>query len=307
MNPNQKNKLTFGISLGPVPPWQRLVEWAKLVEELGYDKLWLPDHFVNPRDKEMAWFECWTLLSALAPLTNKIVLGNLVASMTLRNPALLARAARTLDHISGGRMELGVGAAGSPNCHKMTGVPNWERGERSERYREFVEILDQTLQNDVTTYAGKYYNIQEAWMLPRPISQPRPVFNVAAHGPRALRLAASYGNAWNSYNPGKDLTPKQSSDVTRQRGEKLSELARQAGRDPAQIGRTFIFGWTSDGLFRSKEAFYDTIGRYIEAGITDFAFVYALGVESWKDHTITTEEQLRWVAEEAVPRLRQGH
>jgi alkanesulfonate monooxygenase SsuD/methylene tetrahydromethanopterin reductase-like flavin-dependent oxidoreductase (luciferase family) len=306
MTQDQKNKLTFGISLGPVPPWQRVVEWAKLVEALGYDKLWLPDHFVNPHEKKMPWFECWTLLTALAPLTNKIVIGSLVSSMTLRNPALLARAARTLDHISGGRMELGVGAAGTTHCHTMTGTPIWERSERSERYQEFVEILDQMLHNDVTTYAGKYYNIQEAWMLPRPISQPRPVFNVAAHGPKSLRLAASFGDAWNSYYPGKDLTPQQSSEVIRQRGERLCELATQAGRDPAHIGRTFIFGWTSDGLFRSKEAFYDTLGRYTEAGITDFVFVYALGLESWQDNTITTEEQLRWVAEEAVPRLRQG-
>ena len=298
------NKLTFGISIGPVPPWKRVVEWARLVESLGFDKLWVPDHFVAPNDKDMDWFECWSVLTALATETDKITLGTLVASMTLRNPALLARMALTVDHISGGRLELGVGAAGAKNCHKMTGIPNWGPRERSERYKEFVEILDHMLKEDVTTYPGKYYNIQEAILRPRSIANPRPVLSVAAHGPKALRLAARYGDAWNSYFPGKDLTPKQSSDIIRQRYEMLCEFALESGRDPEQIGRTFIFGWSSDGLFRSMDAFSDAIGRYSEAGITDFCFVYAPGLDSWKDQTITTEDLLQRIALDAIPALR---
>jgi alkanesulfonate monooxygenase SsuD/methylene tetrahydromethanopterin reductase-like flavin-dependent oxidoreductase (luciferase family) len=304
MQAKMDSKRTFGIMLGPVPPWSRLTEQAQLVESLGFDKLWVPDHFVNPEDKEMAWFDCWTALSGLAPQTASITIGTIVASMTLRNPAILARMALTLDHISGGRVELGVGAAGAPNCHKMTGTPNWLPRERSERYREFVEILDHMLQHEVTTYEGKYYNIQDALLRPKFISRPRPVFNVAAHGPKALRLAAQYGDAWNSYNPGRDLTPKQSSDITRQRCQRLCELAIEAGRDPSQLGRTFYFGWTSDGLFRSMDAFYDAIGRYSEAEINDFCFIYAYEIDSWKEQTITTEDLLRRIALEALPKLR---
>ena len=74
-------------------------------------------------------------------------------------------------------------------------------------------------------------------------------------------------------------------------------------RDPLELGRTFLFGWTTDGLFRSLEAFYDTMGRYIEAGINDFAFIYAYGMESWKDQTITYEDLLRRIALEAIPSL----
>ncbi len=304
MNSKSANKLTFGISLGPVPPWKRIVEEARLVKSLGFDKLWLPDHFVNPQDKGMDWFDCWSVLTALGTQTDKIILGNLVASMTLRNPAILARMALTLDHISGGRLELGIGAGGSPSCHKMTGVPNWEPHERSERYKEFVEILEHMLKNEVTTYHGKYYNIQEAHMHPKFISRPHPALNVAAHGPKALWLAAKYGDAWNSYNPGKDLTPKQSSEIIRQRCSLLCEFANEAGRDPKQIGRTFIFGWTSDGLFRSMDAFYDAIGRYAEAGINDFCFLYANGVDSWKEQAITTEDLLHRIALDAIPTLR---
>jgi len=84
MNPDNRRKLTFGIMLGPFPPWKKIVGWAKLVESLGFDKLWLPDHFVNPEDKDMDWFDCWCTLTALATQTEKIILGSLVSSMTLR-------------------------------------------------------------------------------------------------------------------------------------------------------------------------------------------------------------------------------
>jgi alkanesulfonate monooxygenase SsuD/methylene tetrahydromethanopterin reductase-like flavin-dependent oxidoreductase (luciferase family) len=303
---SQSEKLTFGIMLGPVPPWKRVVEHARLVESLGFDKLWLPDHFVNPEDKNMEWFDCWSVLSALATQTDKITLGTMVTSMTLRNPALLARMALTVDHISNGRLELGVGAAGAPNCHQMTGVPRWEPYERSERFKEFVEILDHMLNNEITTYEGKYYNIQGALMRPKFIAKPRPVFSVAAHGPKALRLAAKYGDAWNSYNPGKDLTPKQSSDVIHQRYERFCQFAVEVNRDPEKIGKTFCFGWTSDGLFESMDAFYDAIGRYFEAGIRDFCFIYAYNIDSWKKQTITTEDLLHRIALEAIPALRNG-
>jgi alkanesulfonate monooxygenase SsuD/methylene tetrahydromethanopterin reductase-like flavin-dependent oxidoreductase (luciferase family) len=304
---DQKEKLTFGIMLGLFPPWSRMVEQAKMVEALGFDKLWLPDHFVNPEDRDMGWFECWTTLSALAVHTNSIKIGTLVSSMTLRNPALLARMAVAVDHISSGRLELGVGAAGARNCHSMTGVPRWNPLERSERYREFVEIIHQMLNGEVTTYQGKYFNIQEAMLNPGPVSKPRPVLNVAAHGPKAIRLAAQLGDAWNCFYPGKDLTPKQSSDITRHRYERFCESAFEFGRNPEQIGRTFGFGWTSDGLFRSMEAFYDAIGRYREAGITDFCFVYAPGFENWKDRAVTTEDFLLRIAHEALPALRDSN
>lgn len=299
-------KLTFGIMLGPFPPWRQIIEWTKLVESLGFDKLWLPDHFVNPDDKDMDWLDCWSTLTALATQTERITMGTLVSSMTLRNPAILARMALSADHISGGRFELGVGAAGTRKCHEMTGVPRWEPRERSERYKEFVEILNHMMNNEVTTYKGKYYNVQEALMHPKFISKPHPVFNVAAHGPKALRLAAKYGDAWNSLGPLKDMTPKQSSDFTHQCYERLCEFASEAGRDPARFGRTFLFGWTSDGPFRSTEAFYDTIGRYTEAGINDFCFIYSPGIDLWKDQSIASEHLLRKIALDAIPALRNG-
>lgn len=298
--------LTFGIMLAPMPPWARFIQQARLVESLGFDKIWLPDHFVYPEEKprDVDWFECWTSLSALAVQTHHTTIGTLVSSMTLRNPAVLARMAMTVDHISGGRMELGVGAGGVATCHRMTGVPAWDSRERSDRYAEFVEILDHMLLHEVTTYEGKYYNIDGAHMRPRPISLPRPTLNVAAHGDKSLRLAARYGDSWNSLSAGKGLTPRQTSDIVRQRFEKFCDFAVQEGRDPTQLGRTFCFGWTSDGLFRSMEAFYDAMGRYLEAGINDFGFIYVTGLEGWQHRAITDEAMLKRIALEGIPALR---
>jgi len=303
---NNDTDLSFGIMLGPVPPWTGLTLQARQVEALGFDKIWLPDHFVNPEDAGMAWYDCWSALAGLATIESKIPIGTLVSSMTLRNPAVLARMAMTVDHISGGRLELGVGAGGVPNCYKMTGIPQWNRRERSERYQEFIEILDLMLTREVTTYKGKYFHILETILRPASLSKPRPVLSIAAHGPKALRLAAKYGDSWNSMGAGPDKTPVQSSDITRERGRMLAEFAQEEGRDPNKIGRTILFGWTSDGLFRSMEAFYDAIGRYREAGIRDFCFLYALGIDPWKDQTITTPELLEKIALEVIPKIKRG-
>jgi alkanesulfonate monooxygenase SsuD/methylene tetrahydromethanopterin reductase-like flavin-dependent oxidoreductase (luciferase family) len=306
MDGEKVNQLTFGIMLGPFPPWQQIVSWAKLVESLGYDKLWLPDHYVNPDDKEMAWFDCWCTLSALAAHTDKITIGTLVSSMTLRNPAVLAHMALAADHISGGRFEFGIGAAGTRKCHEMTGIPHWEPKERSERYKEFVEILHHMLNNEVTTYQGKYYGIQGAVMHPGFITKPHPRFSVAAHGPKALRLAARYGDAWNTLGPLESLTPKQSSAKVHESYQMLREFALEADRDPDKFERTILFGWTCECPFASMDAFYDVIGRYSEAGITDFCFIYAPGVDLWKDQSIDNEDLLRRIAGEAIPAIRSG-
>jgi alkanesulfonate monooxygenase SsuD/methylene tetrahydromethanopterin reductase-like flavin-dependent oxidoreductase (luciferase family) len=301
-----KREFSFGVMLVPIYSWDELVSQAQLLEELEFDKLWLPDHFVNSAKPDLDWFECWTLLSALALKTRKIRIGTLVSSMTLRNPALLARMALTVDHVSNGRLELGVGSSGASYCHKMTGIPQWSARERSLRFGEFVAILDQMLENEVTTYEGQYYSIQEAIIHPRPIQQPHPPLNIAAHGPRSLRLAALHGDGWNSYYPGKDLTPKESSNITRQRYEMLKEFAVEAGRDPAEIGCTFLFGYTADRPFASKDAFFDAVGRYSEAGIRDFCFFYQPGIDHLADQSITNIDLLQWVTLEAIPSI-QSH
>ena len=163
------------------------------------------------------------------------------------------------------------------------------------------------LNNEVTTYPGKYYNIQGAVMHPGFISKPHPTINLAAHGPKALRLAATYGDAWNTLGPLKEMTPKQSSDEIHRWYQMLREFASEAGRDPDNFGRTILFGWTCERPFASMEAFDDVIGRYSEAGINDFCFIYGPGIELWKDQAINNEDLLHRISLEAMPAIRSGN
>ena len=120
---------------------------AGAAKESGFDSVWVVDHFVNPTMPTGRWFEGWTMLAALAARTNRVRLGALVTSISFRNPAMLAKEALTVDHISDGRLELGIGAGGQVNDHTMTGSEPWPPAERVDRFGEFIAIVDALLDN----------------------------------------------------------------------------------------------------------------------------------------------------------------
>lgn len=127
----------------------------QFIESLGFDSVWLADHFVDPYQPDSPWFEAWTLLGALATETRTIRIGTLATSMPLRNPALLARQAITVDHISNGRLEVGLGAGVRRDpVHSMIGIENWFSAERVARFREAVEIVDRSLRGETVDYEG---------------------------------------------------------------------------------------------------------------------------------------------------------
>ena len=165
-----KHPLRFGIITIQNLTWPTLVEHWKHIESLGYDSIWVGDHFLNPHDIEENWFDGWTLLAALATQTSTISIGTLVTNIIYRNPALIARQAQTLDHISQGRLQLGIGATTERDpSHRMTGVDVWSTQERVGRFREVVEIVDLLLRQDMTTYQGRYYQVTEARLRPATI------------------------------------------------------------------------------------------------------------------------------------------
>jgi alkanesulfonate monooxygenase SsuD/methylene tetrahydromethanopterin reductase-like flavin-dependent oxidoreductase (luciferase family) len=246
-----------------------MIERWRLIEALGFDSAWLPDHFVNPRGPIDRWFECWTLLSALAARIPRVRIGTLVTTITLRSPAVLARQALTVDHVSDGRLVLGMGAGGAPMDHTMTGIEPWERSERFRRFREYIAVLDAMLRHERTTYDGRYYRIKEASMQPPPVQRPRPPIMIGGKSPDLLRVTAAYGDVWNT-NGGRDLTPQESLAVTRERGARLDEVCRARGRDPREIERSFMMGQTRDEPFASRSAFQDFVGRYRDLGFSEF-------------------------------------
>ncbi len=269
-----KRELRFGVATLQNAPWNTLVERWQCLDEFGFDSAWVADHFVNPFFPSEPFLEGWTLLSALATHTRRIRLGTMVTNISLHNPAVLAKQALTVDHVSGGRLELGVGAGGAPADHTMTGIPDWEPPERAARLREAVEIVDRMLRDEVTTYRGRYYQVEGAEMHPAPIQKPRPPLTVAALAPKSLRTAARYADSWNSLvDPG--LSVQQALETTRQRNEMLDEYCTQIGRDPGEISRSLLaWPFMPETPFDSDDAFHDFVGRYREVGIDEFIFYW---------------------------------
>src|SRR5665811_1323736 len=175
---------SFGVMVLQNAPWPVLLERARRVEAMGFDTLWVGDHFVNPYAPDQDWFEGWTLLAALAASTSRIRLGPLVSSVTLRSPALLARMALTVDHVSGGRLELGIGPGGAPLDYRMTGLPTWEPRERVDRLEETLTIVSALLERGSVHHEGTHYRIDDAILNPRPVQRPRPCLLYTSPSPR---------------------------------------------------------------------------------------------------------------------------
>ncbi|HLZ27433.1 MAG TPA: TIGR03560 family F420-dependent LLM class oxidoreductase [Chloroflexota bacterium] len=255
--------MRFGIVTDQNLPWSTLVERWRLFEALGFDSAWDCDHFIQPSRPTGPYFEAWTLLAALAAVTDRIRIGVLVSCNTFRHPSLLAKEALTVDHVSNGRLELGLGAGWYEPEHPMFGIDLPPPAELVGRYREAVELVDGLLRHDTTSYTGQFYQVREATMRPRPVQQPRPPLMLAAHKRKMLRIVAEYADTWNSFG-----TP----DEMRARNAILDEHCAAIGRDPNAIVRS-LYGWAAmmpHDPWASLDAFQDMVGRYAEAGVNEF-------------------------------------
>jgi alkanesulfonate monooxygenase SsuD/methylene tetrahydromethanopterin reductase-like flavin-dependent oxidoreductase (luciferase family) len=296
-------ELRFEILILPNDRWLDVLGRAERYEALGLDTVWMADCFVDPWDPVRPWFEGWTLLAALAARTSSIRLGPLVSHMGFRNPAVLAREALTVDHISGGRLELGLGPGASGYDASMTGNVWQTPGRRVERLREAVEIIDLLLRQKTTTYTGRHFQVHEAVMNPRPIQLPRPPLTIAAAGPKTIEIAARHADVWNTEGAFPELyeTGGTRDDVrrlVRERSAQLSARAAEIGRDPSEIARSFLFGFgpAPETPWASLDAFHDAVGRYREIGVSRFVFPEPAQAET---------EVFERVATEVISELRQ--
>ncbi len=256
--------LTFGIQTPPFRDWPRMVaDWQRF-ENLGWDSIWLADHFLPTFRRDLGLFEAWTLLSALAANTKRVRLGVLVSCNTFRHPSLLAKQAATVDHISGGRLELGIGTGWVEFEHIMFGIDYPDGPTRVSMFAEAVELIDMLLRQDVSSYQGTYYRLDEAVFRPAPIQQPRPPMTLAAHAPRMLKSIAPYVDRWNSMGTTVEM---------KERGERLDEALVNAGRDPGTVIKSLLYVPSiipDEHPWDSVDAFADFVGRYGESGVTDF-------------------------------------
>jgi F420-dependent oxidoreductase-like protein len=286
---NTTEPIRFGIVTDQIQPWTTLLERWQYFEALGFDSIWDSDHFIQSSWSAEPNFEAWTVLAALATNTQRIRLGVLVSCSTFRHPALLAKMAVTVDHLSNGRLELGLGAGWFEAEHRMFGIDFPPPAERVARFREAVEIVDMLLRNDETTYHGRYYRLQEARFRPRPVQQPRPPLTLAGHRPRMLQIIAQYADTWNSFGTVGEM---------KDRNDALSELCLATGRDPAAIRRSLYCPTSMQpGPWSSVEAFHDVVGRYSEVGVQEFV----LDRTNASDFTV-----LERIATDAIPALRRG-
>jgi alkanesulfonate monooxygenase SsuD/methylene tetrahydromethanopterin reductase-like flavin-dependent oxidoreductase (luciferase family) len=266
------------------------VGWAELkarvlwLEALGLEVAALADHVVDWTNPTAPWIEAWAALPALAEATTTIRLSTVVSQIPLRNPAMLARQVSTLDHISNGRVELGLGTGLTIDpSSAMIGVPNWEPRERVERFAEYVELISRLFAEDVTTYEGRYYQADGAPRQPA-VQTPRPPILVAALGRRMMHLAARHADIWNSMS----FLPSFEEQLaeTRARCEAIDSLCEAIGREPATLRRSYTMfdaGARSRGgaigYYESRQRFIDEVSRLAELGISDVGLYYPLNAD----------------------------
>jgi F420-dependent oxidoreductase-like protein len=281
-------RLRFGLCTDQNLSWERTLERWRLFERLGFDSAWDCDHYVQPSRPTGPYLEAWTLLAALAAATERIRIGVLVSCNTFRHPALLAKEAVTVDHVSGGRLELGLGAGWYEPEHAMYGIEFPPPRLLVDRFEEAVEVVDGLLRGERATYEGRHYQLRDAHFAPPPVQRPRPPLTLGAHGPRMLRIVARYADAWNSFG---------TTEQIRSRSAVLDEACAEIGRDPGEIVRSLYY-WVAraDGdPWSSIDAFQDVVGRYREAGIDEFIL----------DHPRDDQlDVLERVAADVIPRLR---
>lgn len=282
--------IRFGLCTDQNLPWEATRDRWKYFEELGFDSLWDCDHYQQPSRPQGPYFEGWTLLAALAAETSRVRIGVLVSCNTFRHPPLLAKQAATVDHISNGRLEFGLGAGWFAPEHEAFGLDFPPTPELVARYREAVHVVDLLLRQDVTTFDGEFYKLNEAPFRPAPVQKPRPPLTLGAHGPKMLRIVAEYADRWNSHG---------SVDEMRQRNEILNEHCEAIGRQPQSIIRS-LYGWASlmpADPWSSANTFEEVVGAYREVGINEF-IIDAPGEEQFN--------VLEQVTTDVIPRLRTG-
>ena len=247
----------------PLDAWRRTVQVAQQAERLGFESIWLFDHFQTvPRPTDEITFESFTSLAALAALTGRVRLGHIVTCTAFRNPALTAKMISTMDSISGGRMDLGIGAGWKRDEWLGYGYGFPETSERLGRLADDLEVITRMLAGDRrqhATYEGRYAKVSNARNVPKPIQQPRVPIMVGGNGPNVTwRLAARHADELNVDG----MSPAEVADalpVIRSRCDDID-------RDPATL-RLSVHLW-GEQLTRTGVPRVDLLAGYRELGVS---------------------------------------
>jgi F420-dependent oxidoreductase-like protein len=241
--------------------WDELLSTCRHVEATGWDGIWYADHFMpNGPNRGVPTAEVWTTVTALSALVPRVRVGTLVCGNTYRHPAVLAKMAAQADIVSGGRSVLGVGAGWQENEHQAYGIPYYTVGERLRRLDEACTVIRGLLNEDRTTFQGRYYQLDDAPLEPKPVQRPLPVLIGGGGEKVTLRIAARHANEWNTWG-----TPE---TLQRKIGV-LNGYCAEYGRDPSSIHRSAQAVFFLDGEPGAVEAARAT-GRFpVIAGNVD--------------------------------------
>jgi F420-dependent oxidoreductase-like protein len=294
--------------------FEQLLQRAQLCEALGYHSFWVYDHLYAPSLPDNDALEGWTLATALLAKTTRLRVGHLVLNNNFRHPALLAKMATTLDVISGGRLDFGIGSGSYEPEHHEGGFPWGPLSERSARLEEGLEIITRMFTGERTTFEGRWYQVRDLANLPKPAQQPRPPIHIGGVGARyTLPLVARFADVWN--------VPTYGLGVWNERAAVLDAACEGIGRDPATVRRSLEavlvvaaddhalaeararaerryagpgWGLAEGGFVGTPPALVDRIGALMEQGMSLFVFFLADRGE---------RDMLHLLAEEVLPHL----
>lgn len=232
--PAAANALRFGVQVVPQhTTYAEVLQTWREVEELGFDTAFLFDHFIPIlSDQNGPCFEGWTLLAALAAQTKRVKVGLLVTGNTYRNPALVAKMAATVDHVSNGRAILGLGAAWFEAEHAAYGIPFYTPSERAKRLGEAVAVIKLLFSEKKSTFNGKFYQLKDAPCEPKPVQKHLPLL-IGGVGPKRIQpLAARHADIWHFFPSNED--PQEAKRMC----ESFDQLCQKVKRDPATVEKS---------------------------------------------------------------------
>ncbi|MEW6269812.1 MAG: LLM class F420-dependent oxidoreductase [Thermodesulfobacteriota bacterium] len=289
-----RHPIRFGIQTGQQNvAWSDMLELWRKADAWGYDSLWNFDHFfpifVAP---EGPCLEAWTTLSALAQATTRARIGTLVNGNTYRSPCVLAKMAASLDHVSGGRLNLGIGAGWFELEHRAFGIDFKTVPERLRALDEACQILKGMFSGEKFSFAGRHYDVRDAMGLPTPLQKPHPPIMIGGTGKKVLlRIVAQHADMWNCFSSAERM--RELIDVIRRHGDAVA-------RDTEEIEKTVMmplcYGGGSEReqfvtqlvaamqqcapeearrrvMIGGKDECLETVARYRDAGVTHFIFM----------------------------------
>ena len=256
--------LRFGLKLSQAATIDTLAAIWDIADDSGFDHCWNMDHFASlGGDDTLDIFEAWTLLAGMAARTTRTRVGCSVTGNTYRHPAVLAKAAVTVDHLSGGRLEFGIGAGWAENEHTMLGLPFGTARERADRLEEALPIIRSLWTQSRTTFTGKHYLLAEAVAEPKPVQTPHPPIWIGGVGRRrTLRMAAEHAAVWNA--------PGGSPEEVAELSAVLDGHCADIGRDPAEIRRSVQLRVPAD-----VAGLVEQVAGFTAVGVTEIILIVA--------------------------------